>query len=109
MTDVNYVKAIKQAQNLLDELLNDPAHGELAFDGLNGLDDLIITGPNGLAALTPGTVLAIGGEEWMKVSNTSCQSARWQHFTAGSRVTNERLYLRALDYASDLTFCHDGL
>lgn len=109
MTDDNYMEAIEQAQNLLNELLNDPNHGALMFEGMNGLDNLIITGPNELDALTSGTVLSICREEWMALSTAGYRGARWQHFTAGSRVTSERLYLNALDNESDLAFCHEGL
>lgn len=109
MTDDNYMEAIERAQDLLDALLNDPNHGALMFEGVNGLDNLIITGPNELDTLTSGTVLAICREEWMALGTIGCHGVRWQHFMSGKRVTSERLYLNALDNESDLLVCHKGL
>lgn len=68
MTNDNYLEAIIEAKGLLSELLEDPDHGKLTFKGLNGLEDLTITGPQELEDLISGTVLAIGIGEWMAMS-----------------------------------------
>ena len=107
MTDDNYMRAIGDAQRLLAELLNDPEHGRLTFEGINGLNDLTITGPNMLDGCTSGAVVVIDGDEWMALS---CQSLvrRWQCFRGGLQATSEELYLLALKNADDLHYAHTG-
>lgn len=109
MTNDNYMNAIREAQNLLNELLNDPDHGKLTFMGMRGLDDLTITGPRELDDFISGTVLAIGCKEWMAVAGDVGNLRQWQSFRAGKRITNEELYLLALADAERLSHCHAGL
>ena len=109
MTDDNYMNAIREAQNLLNELLNDPDHGKLTFKGINGLDDLIITQPQELDDLISGTVLVIDRREWMALTTSLHTPRPWQCFRHGTRVTSKELYTLALMRPSDLTYCHVGL
>lgn len=108
MTDDNYTNAIREAQNLLSELLNDPDHGKLTFEGINGLDDLTITGPRGLDGRTSGAVVVIDGDEWIALSTRNPRAPRWQCFVGELRATSEELYLRALRNADDLYYAHTG-
>lgn len=109
MTDDNYMKAIREAQNLLNELLNDPDYGELTFEGLSDLDDLTVTRPCQLNDVISGTVLAIGTHEWMALNMGMDDSRLWQSFRAGKCATNEELYLLALKRPNELNHCHAGL
>lgn len=109
MTDDNYMNAIQEAQSLLDELINDPDHGKLTFEGLRGLSDLTITGPCELNDLTCGTVLSIGGGEWMALKAHPGEAPLWQHYGGMRRLTNKELYLHALADAERLAHCHAGL
>lgn len=109
MSSDNYLNAINEARDLLTELLNDPEHGKLTFKGLNGLNDLTITSPRGLNGPSAGTVLIIDGDEWMAITGGMLGPRQWQHYKGTWRVTNEELYILALENASDLKHCHDGL
>ena len=108
MGDDNYVSAINEAKNLLTELLNDPDHGKLTFEGINGLNDLIITGPSRLDGCTTGAVLVIDGDEWMSLSTRHPMQRQWQCFMGGLQATSEELYLIALKNADDLHYAHTG-
>lgn len=108
MTDDNYMRAIGDAQHLLAELLNDPEHGRLTFKGINGLNDLIITGPNMLDGCTSGAVVVIDGDEWMSLASRRLGLRQWQCFVGGLQATNEELYLLALKNADDLHYAHTG-
>lgn len=109
MNNNNYMEAINEAKELLTELLNDPDHGELTFKGLNGLEDLTITGPQELEDIVSGTVLAIDTSEWMATSVIMTEGRHWQSFRSGKVATNEELYIRALKKPGVLTLCHKGL
>lgn len=108
MTDNNYMNTIREAENLLSELLNDPDHGKLTFEGINGLNDLTITGPRQLDGLTSGAVVVIDGDEWMALSIRPIRPQRWQCFMGGLQATSEELYLHALKNADDLHYAHTG-
>lgn len=108
MTDDNYLNAINEAQNLLTELLSDPEHGKLTFEGINGLDDLTITGPQELNNLSSGAVLIIDGNEWLALSHQVGKPRQWQCYIAEHRMTSKELYLLALKNADDLHCVHDG-
>lgn len=108
MTDDNYVNAIREAQKLLNGLLSDPDHGKLTFEGINGLNDLVITGPSGLDGCTSGAVVVIDGDEWMALSIRPIRPRRWQCFMGGMQATSEELYLLALKNADDLHYAHTG-
>ena len=108
MDNNNYMEAINEAKDLLTELLNDPDHGKLTFNGLHGLDDLIITGPQELEDLTSGTVLAIGNGEWMSTCASLDEYRHWQSFRGDKVATSNDLYLRALGQPNRLSYCHKG-
>lgn len=108
MTD-NYMNAIREAQALVIEILNDPDHGKLMFAGRNGLEDEIITSPRDLDALPSGSVLAISGVEWMAVNSGFAEPQQWQHCGGRKRATNEELYLIALKTPNNLQYCHEGI
>ena len=108
MTHDNYMRAIGDAQRLLAELLSDPDHGKLTFEGINGLNDLVITGPSGLDGCTSGAVVVIDGNEWMALSIRPIRPQRWQCFMGGMQATSEDLYLLALKNADDLHYAHTG-
>ena len=109
MTNDNYANAIIEAKGLLSELLNDPDHGKLTFKGLNGLDDLTITGPQELEDIVSGTVLAIGIGEWMAMSRPLERDRYWQNFRGSRVATSAELYICALKEPDNLTYCHRGL
>ena len=109
MTNDNYLEAIIEAKGFLSELLNDPDHGKLTFKGLNGLDDLTITGPQELEDIVSGTVLAIGIGEWMAMSRPLEGGRYWQGFRASKIATSAELYIRALKEPNSLTCCHMAL
>ena len=109
MTNNNYLEVIAEAKGLLSELLNDPDHGKLTFKGLNGLDDLTITGPQELEDIVSGTVLVIDTSEWMATSVIMTEGRHWQSFRSGKVATSEELYIRALKKPGVLTLCHKGL
>lgn len=109
MTDDNYVNAIREAQDLLKELLNDPNHGKLTFKGMRGLDDLTITEPRQLGSVTTGLVIAIGVREWMALGTGVNEYRLWQSCTGDRTTTSEELYLIAVRAQSDLSYCHAGL
>lgn len=108
MTNNSYMNAISEARNLLTELLNDPDHGELTFGGVNGFNDLIITGPSGLDGCTSGAVVVIDGDEWMALNTRRQHLRQWQCFIGGLQATSEELYLLALENADDLHYAHTG-
>ena len=108
MTDDKYLQAIDEAQRLITTLLNDPEHGKLTFEGINGLNDLIITGPNGLDGCTTGAVVVIDGDEWISLSTRYPRRRQWQCFMGGLQATSEELYLLALKNADDLYYAHTG-
>lgn len=108
MGDDNYIDAINEAKNLLTELLNDPEHGKLIFEGINGLNDLIITGPSGLDGCTTGAVVVIDGDEWMSLTTSFLGQRQWQCFMGGVQATSNELYLLALKNADDLHYAHTG-
>lgn len=109
MTNDNYLEAIIEAKGFLSELLNDPDHGKLTFKGLNGLDDLTITGPQELEDIVSGTVLAIGIGEWMAMSHPLEGGRYWQNFRGSRVATSAELYIHALKQPDSLTYCHKGL
>lgn len=109
MTNDNYANAIIEAKGLLSELLNDPDHGKLTFKGLNGLDDLTITGPQELENIVSGAVLAIGIGEWMAMSRPPEGGRYWQNFRGSRVATSAELYIHALKQPDNLTYCHKGL
>ena len=109
MTDDNYVNAIREAQNLFNELLNDPDHGKLTFKGMRGLDDLTITEPRQLGSVAPGSVIAIGVREWMALSVGVNEYRLWQSSGSCTTATSRDLYLIAIRTQSDLNYCHKGL
>ena len=109
MTNDNYLEAITEAKGLLSELLNDPDHGKLTFKGLNGLDDLTITGPQELEDIVSGTVLAIGIGEWMAMSRPLGGGRYWRNFRGSRVATSAELYIHALKQPDNLTYCHKGL
>ena len=108
MSHDNYLNAISEAKKLLTELLNAPEHGKLTFEGINGLNDLNVTGPNSLDGLTTGAVVVIDGDEWMSLTTCVASSRQWQCFRGELRVTSEELYLIALKNADDLHYAHTG-
>ena len=108
MTDDNYMRAIGDAQRLLAELLNDPEHGKLTFEGINGLNDLIITGPSGLDDCISGAVVVIGGDEWMSLDPCYPRRRQWQCPVGGLQTASEELYFIALKNADDLYYAHTG-
>lgn len=108
MTNNNYMNAINEAKNLLKELLNDPEHGKLTFKGINGLDDLDITGPEKLNNLSSGAVLMIDGNEWLALSHQVGEPRQWQCYLTDHRMASKGLYLLALKNADDLYYIHDG-
>lgn len=108
MTDDNYMNAIREAQNLLNELLDDPEHGKLTFKGINGLADLTITTPYDLDCLESGTVLTIVGGEWMRFAMRGSGHAWWQHYGGEGRMTSDALYRYALEREANLQYCYKG-
>lgn len=109
MDNNKYVEAIDEVKDLLSELLNDPDHGKLTFTGLNGLDDLIIIGPQELEDIISGTVLAIGNGEWMATCTTLGEHRYWQSFRGEKVATSDELYICALKQLNRLYYCHKGL
>lgn len=109
MSDNKYLQAIRDAQRLLTELLNDPEHGNLTFKGARGLGDLTITGPEELNDVISGALVVIGDVEWMALGHNVCEPRQWQRFTGGHRATSEELYRLALENADNLHYIHDGL
>ena len=116
MTDSNYREVIDDVQDILIELLDDPELGKLTFKGLHDLDDLTITGPNGVHGLNRlplGTVLAIDKQEWMAIGRgadgRSSEYVQWQHVAGNLRFTSAELYIRALKSHNNLRHCHKGL
>lgn len=108
MTNDKYLQAINEAQRLVTELLNDPEYGNLTFEGVNGLDDLTITGPEKLNSLSPGAVVMICDDEWMALSYQVGEQRQWQCYLGEQRVTSMELYLLALKNADGLYYIHDG-
>lgn len=109
MTQDNYMIAIREAQALVTEILNDPVHGKLTFAGRNGLEDKIIASPRDLYTLPLGSVLAINGAEWMALDRDFDEVRQWQHYGGRNRATNEELYLIALKATGGLQYCHEGI
>lgn len=109
MISGNYMDAINEAKALLSQLLNDPDHGKLTFNGLHGVSDLTITGPQELEDLISGTVLAINHFEWMAISQPVDRPRYWQSFRGDKFATSEELYTHALRTPDYLTCCHMGL
>lgn len=108
MISGNYMDAINEAKDLLSQLLNDPDHGKLIFEGEHDVSDLIVTGPRELEDLISGTVLAINNNEWMALSQPLEGQRCWQSFRANKVATSEELYIRALRNSTRLTCCHRG-
>lgn len=109
MISGNYMDAINEAKDLLSQLLNDPDHGKLIFEGEHDVSDLIVTGPRELEDLISGTVLAINNNEWMALSQPLEGRRCWQNFRANKVATSEELYIRALRNPTSLICCHRGL
>lgn len=109
MTGDNYVNAIREAQDLLKELLNDPDHGKLTFKGMRGLDDLTITEPRQLGSVAAGSVIAIGLHEWIALNTGANEYRLWQCCMGGRVTTSEEVYLTAVRAQCVLKYCHAGL
>lgn len=109
MTNETYLSAINKAQELLTELLEDTDHGQLTFNALNDLEDLEVASPLRLSNLPVGSVLAIGGSEWMLLDTPCREGSEWQNYKSGLQVTSAELYILALKSTATLRYCHRGL
>lgn len=72
-----YVKLIKRAEDLLNQLLDDTKHGQVILKGANGLSDIEIRKPSDFDKLPLGSVISIGVCEYFLVSdglNSNCVS-----------------------------------
>lgn len=72
-----YMKLIEQAEDLLDQLLNDTHHGRVILKGINELSDVEICKPSDFNKLPLGSVISIGVCEYFLVTdglNSNCVS-----------------------------------
>lgn len=97
-----YCLEIADIKKLLSDLLNDVERGALVFEGVNGVESVIVRRPGDLWGTGIGTVLTVDRQEFMHVAG-----GYWlRSDTPWVTVSDEDLYVYALVNGIDLACVH---